>query len=120
MGAAFAVLCAIAGIWSGVKMVVVYWAVYESLPPQFQDALMSRYAFSTCALNSSTPLSVQTDHLKSLVGGCFAMLFFSLSCFTFGRLDGGLLALAGFLAIVIRTIKSWKTYKENCNRLQNS
>jgi hypothetical protein len=120
LGAVFAVLCAIAGIWSGVKMIVVYWAVYDSLPPQFQDPLMSRYAFSTYALNSSTPLSVQTDHMKSLVGGCFAMLFFSLSCFTFGRPDGGLLALAGFLAITVGTIKSWKTYKENCSRAQQA
>jgi hypothetical protein len=44
------------------------------------------------------------------------MLCFSLACFVGGQPAGGWLALAGFLAIAVGTIKSWMTYKANCNR----
>jgi hypothetical protein len=107
-------------IWSAVIYQTVYRALINSFPPQFQDPLNSRYAFPVFALSPSTPLSLQADYMKSLAGGCFAMLGFSLSCFSFQRVDGGCLALLGFFAAVVSTIKSWKAYKENCNSAAGS
>ena len=115
LGAVFAVTSLIAGVWSAVNYQIVYYALIDSFPPQFQDSLNSRYAFPVYAMSPSTPLSLQADYLKSLAGGCFAMLCFSLSCFSFQRADGGCLALVGFSAAAVSAIKSWKTYKENCN-----
>jgi hypothetical protein len=116
MAAVFAVMCALTGIWSAVKYHTTYLAVVDSLPPQFQDSLMSRYAFPEYVLRPSTPLELQTEYMKSLAGGCFAMLCFSLACFIGGQPAGGWLALAGFLAIAVGTIQSWMTYRANCNR----
>jgi hypothetical protein len=116
MAAAFAVMCALAGIWSAVKYYMTYLAVLDSLPPQFQNPLMSRYAFPEYALRPSTPLELQTEYMKSLAGGCVAMPCFSLSCFIGGQPAGGWLALAGSLAIFVGTVKSWMTYRTNCNR----
>jgi hypothetical protein len=116
MAAVFAVMCALAGIWSAIKYHMTYLAIVDSLPLQFQDSLLSRYAFPECVLRPSTPLELQTEYMKSLAGGCFAMFCFSLACFIGGQPAGGWLALAGFLAIAVGTIKSWMTYRANCNR----
>jgi hypothetical protein len=116
MAAVFAVMCALAGIWSAIKYQATYHALLGSLPPQFQDPLNSRYAFPEYVLHPSTPLALQTDFVKAQAGGCFAMLCFSLSCFIGGQTTGGWLALAGSFAIAASTIKAWRIYKENCNR----
>ena len=115
MAAVFAVMCALAGIWSAVKYHMTYLAALDSLPPQFQNPLMSRYAFPEYALRPSTPLELQTEYMKSLAGGCVAMPCFSLCCFIGGQPAGGW--LAGSLAIFVGTVKSWMTYRTNCNRL---
>jgi hypothetical protein len=116
VAAVFGVICALAFIWSAVKYQMVYHATIDSLPPQFQDPLNSRYAFPEYALRPSTPFELQTEYMKSLAGACLGMLCFSLSCFIGGQPAGGWLALAGFLATAAGTIKSWKTYKENRDR----
>lgn len=117
MGAVFAVVCAIAFVWSGIKFQVAYHALQDAIPPQFQGGEMSRYAFPVYALHPSTPLALQADYVKSLAGGTIALLCFSASCFLFGRSDGGLLALLGFGAGTVSTFKSWNTYKANCSRV---
>jgi hypothetical protein len=116
MGMVFAIVCFVAGVWSAVTYQVTYHAVLDALPPQFQSPLTSRYAFPVYALSPSTPLPLQADYIKALAGMTFALLCFSLSCFLFGRLDGGLLAFFGFGAGVVSTFKSWKTYKANCDQ----
>jgi hypothetical protein len=108
--------CAVAAIWSAFKYQTVYYALINSFPLEFQDPLNSRSAFPEFALSPSTPLALQADYVKSLAGGCFAMLCFSLWFFSFGQVIGGWLGLGSFLLIATSTIKSWKTYKANCNR----
>ena len=116
MAAVFGVICAIAFIYAGVTYQMVYHATIDSLPPQFQGGEISRFAFPEYALRSSTPLELQTEYMKSLAAGCVAMPCFSLSCFIGGQPVGGWLALAGSLAVAASAFKSWRTYKENCNR----
>lgn len=116
MAAAFAVMCGIAIIWSGVKSQIVYHSIIDSFPPQFQDPETSRYAFSVLALSPSTPLPLQAEYVKSLWGGCAACLCLSLCFFSLDQpiVGGGCLVV--LLASVFFTIKSWNVYKANCNR----
>ena len=116
MTAVFAIATVAAAIWSVVKYQTTYYALINSFPLEFQDPLNSRYAFPEFVLSASTPLVLQSDYVKALAGGCFAMLCFSLSFFSFGQVIGGWLALGSSLLIATSTIKSWKAYKENCNR----
>jgi hypothetical protein len=119
MSATFFVIGAIAMIWSVVKSQIVYRSVVDSLPPQFQDDLTSRYAFSVYALEPSTPLSLQAEYVKSLYGGCVAFLCVSLGCFSAGNIAFGGFFLFGFFWSVFYTIKSRKTYNENCRRAES-
>ena len=64
MAAVFGVICALAFLWSAVKYQMVYVATIDSLPPQFQDELNSRYAFPVYALAHSTPLELQAEYIK--------------------------------------------------------
>jgi hypothetical protein len=110
MGPIFAIAGVIAFVWAAVKYEVTARTLHDAFPPQFQDALMSRYAFPVYALHHSTPLTLQADYVKASAGGAVAMLCFSLSCFSFGRPDGGVLALFGFGAGAVFVFKSFKTY----------
>jgi hypothetical protein len=112
-----AMACGIAFLWSAFLYQAVYYALINSFPLEFQDPLNSRYAFPEFALSPSTPLALQAKYMKSLAGGCVAMLCFSLSFFSFGQVIGGWLGLGGFLLVATSTLKSWKIYKANCNRL---
>jgi hypothetical protein len=114
--AVFAIATAVAAIWSIYKYQTVYHALINSFALEFQDPLNSRYAFPEFALSPSTPLALQAEYVKSMAGGCFSMLCFSLSFFSFGQVIGGWLGLGAFLLIAASTIKSWKIYKANCNR----
>src|SRR3954451_17140104 len=116
MPAVFGVVCFIAMIWSAVKYQIVSNRVVELMPPQFQDDLTSRYALAVYALYPSTPLPLQAEYVKSLGGGCIAMLFFFLCLASSGQALGSWLALGGFVMIAISTFQSWKTYRTNCNR----
>ena len=116
MTALFVVGCGIATIWSLVRSQIVYNSIIDSFPPQFQDPLTSRYAFHVLALSPPTPLELQAEYVKSLWGGCVAFLCISLCFFSLQQLIIGCLGLVVFFASVFSTIKSWKTYKENCNR----
>lgn len=116
MGAVFAVVGFIAAVWSIVKYQVVYSSLVESFPPQFQDPLASRYAFPVLALSPSTPLPLQADYVKSQMGFCVLFLCISLSFFSFHQMSIGFLCLVFFVINVVTTVKSWKTYKENCSR----
>ena len=117
MGPLFAIAGVIAFVWSAVKYEVTARALQDRLPPQFQDPLMSRYAFGVYALHPSTPLTLQADYLSAGAGAVVAMLCLSLSCFLFSHPEGGVLALIGFGLITVNSFKSWKTYKSNCGRL---
>jgi hypothetical protein len=66
---------------------------------------------SRICTKSFNALSLQADCVKSLAGGCFAMLCFSLSCFSFQRLDGGCLALVGFFAAFVSTMARHFAFK---------
>src|SRR6267378_8681417 len=116
VGVVFAVMGFIAAIWSIAKYQIVYNSLKESFPPQFQDPLTSRYAFPVLALSPSTPASLQADYVKSLEGFCVLSLCISLSFFSFQQVIIGCLFLVFFFVSVFSMVKSWKTYKENCNR----
>lgn len=116
MAAVFFVAGAIALIWSAVRYEIVYRSLVDSFPAQFQDDLTSRYAFPVLALSPSTPLPLQADYMKALWGSCVGCLCISLGFFAFGNVPFGCLLLLGFIWAVFSTMKSWKTYKENCNR----
>jgi Ca2+/Na+ antiporter len=116
VGAVFIVLGLLAAVWSIVKYQIVYNSLAESFPPQFQDPLTSRYAFPVLALSSSTPLPLQEDYVKSLQGFCAVSLCISLSFFSFQQVIAGCLFLVVFFVSVFSMVKSWRTYKENCNR----
>jgi len=116
MAVVFGVICAVALLWSAIKYQRVYFAMIDLLPPQFQGGDISRYAVPEYALRPSTPLELQTEYMECLACGCVAMPCFSLACFLGGQPAGGLLALAGSIAIVVSTIRAWKAYKENCRQ----
>jgi hypothetical protein len=115
--AVFAVICAFTAIWSIVKYQTIYRATIDLVPPQFQDSLSSRYAFPEYVLNPSTPLDLQAGYVQALAGASVAMLCFSLVWFSIQQTIGGWLALVFFFAVVVSTIKSWKTYSKNFDRL---
>jgi Ca2+/Na+ antiporter len=116
VGAVFIFAGLLAAVWSIVKYQIVYNSLVETFPPQFQDPLTSRYAFPVLALSPSTPLSLQGDYVKSLQGFCVLFLCMSLSFFAFQQTIIGCLFLVVFVVTVFSMVKSWKTYKENCNR----
>ena len=55
MGLLFSIAGVIAFVWSAVKYEVTARALQDLLPPQFQDPLMSRYAFGVYALHPLLP-----------------------------------------------------------------
>jgi hypothetical protein len=81
MAAVFGVACFLAIFWSAIRYQFAYNSVVDSLPPQFQDDLTSRYAFPVYVLERSTPLHVQAEYMKSLWGSCVAALCASLCVF---------------------------------------
>jgi hypothetical protein len=113
--AVFGMVGAIAFVWSAVRNHLVYRALIDSFPPELKDGLTAKFALHVIALSPSTPLSLQAEYLKSLAAGCVAMLCFSLSLFCADKIEGWL-ALGGCLLIAISAIRSWKTYRQNCNR----
>ena len=119
MAAVFFVMGGMAMIWSGVRSEVVYRSIVDSFPPQFQDAYTSRYAFPVYALAPSTPLPLQVEYMKALGAGCVCMLCVAQGFFALPNVPFGCLILVGFLWSIFSTIKSWKIYKENCNRAVN-
>ena len=107
---------AAAVLWSVVKYQSTYIALIDSLPPQFQDGLMSKFAFPEYVLRASTPLPLQADYVESLTAACFAALGISLLCFLYGKAIVGSIVAVMFLGFTAIAIKSWKTYQANCNR----
>ncbi|MDH6262979.1 hypothetical protein [Bradyrhizobium sp. BR13661] len=116
MAVFFGVLCALAVTWSIVKYFGVQSVVSDTLPLQFRDGLNSRYAIPIYALEPSTPLAVQAEYMKSLAGGCVAVPSFALACFFAGQMQAALLGTLGATVVVISTVKSWMTYRDNCRR----
>lgn len=115
MAVVFFVVGGIALLLSGVRYQVVYRSLVDSFPPQFQDDLTSRYAFPVLALSPSTPLTLQSDYMTALWGSCVGLLCISLGFFASQNVLFGGLCLLGHCWAVFSTMKSWKTYKENCN-----
>lgn|SRR6185437_7947646 len=118
MNALFFVLGVMAMIWSAIRYHFVYRSIVDSFAPQFQDELTSRYAFPVFALSAPTPLPLQAEYMKSLWGSCAAFLCVSLGFFASRNAVFGCFFLVGFFLAVFQTAKSWKTYKENCNRVE--
>ena len=112
MAAVFGIGCGIALIWSAVRSQIVYNSLLDSFPPQFQDPLTSRYAFSVLVLTPSTPLPLQAEYVKSLWGGCVAFLCLALCFFSLNQLIVGCVGLLVFFASVAYALKSRKTYKK--------
>jgi len=119
MAAVFFVMAATAGILSAIRYQIVYHSLVDSFPLQFQDDLTSRYAFPVLVLSPSTPLSLQADYMRASWGSCVCCLCVSLGFFLSQNIAFGCFVLVGFFWAVFRTIKSWKTYKENSNRTAN-
>jgi hypothetical protein len=107
---------AVAILWSAFKYQTTYVALIDSLPPQFQDGVSSKFAFPEYVLRPSTPLALQAEYVKSQIGFCSATLGVSLLCFIFEKIVIGLIVLAMFLWFTALTIKSWKKHQANCNR----
>lgn len=107
---------AVAVLWSIFKYQTAYVALIDSLPPQFQDGLSSKFAFPEYVLSPSTPLPLQAEYVKSQIGFCFATLGVSLLCFLFEKTLVGLIILVVFFGFTALAIKSWKKYHANCNR----
>ena len=116
MAALFFAVGAIAGIWSAVRFQILYRQLVDSSPPQFQDQLTSRYAFSVYALDPSTPLPLQAEYMKCQYAGCGCVLAISLGLFSLGNIPVGCLVLLGFLLGVFWTFRPWKTCEENRRR----
>ena len=112
-----AFMSAIALGWSIFKYQTAYSELIELFPLEFQNPMISRIAFPEIALSPSTPLALQTDYMKSLIGSCFAALGFALfSIFFFEQAAARWLPSVAFSVMTASTIKSWKIYKENVNR----
>jgi hypothetical protein len=109
----------IAAIWSAARYEFVYRSLIDSFPPQFQDDLTSRYAFPVYALSPSTPLSLQANYVKSLWAGCLSLFFCALAFFSAGNVVFGCFVMAGLSWTIFGATKSWKTYRENRDRVAN-
>lgn len=107
---------AVAVVWTIIKCQTAYAALMESLPPQFQDGLSSKFAFPEYVLRPSTPLLLQAEYVKSQIGSCFAALGISLLFFLSEKLLAGSIALIVFFGFTVLTIKSWKAYQSNSKR----
>ena len=118
MTAVFAVVAGIAAIFAAVKSEITLRALVDSLPPQFQGYQESRFALNAYALEPSTPLPLQADYMKSLWAGCAAMLCVALSFFAAGNLPFGGFVLIGFVFALVSTFRSWRKYRENCDRVE--
>lgn len=116
MVAVFGVGCGIAFILAAVKTQIVHNAIVDSLPPQFQDSYNARFAIHAYALSHITPLPLQAEYIQSLCAGCAGIFCMALCFFAVQQPIIGGIILAIVAACVFSTIKSWKTYKENCNR----
>jgi hypothetical protein len=117
MAALFVIGSGIAFLWTGIKLQIIRNSLIDSFPPQFQDDLTSRYAFPVLVLSPSTPLPLQAEYVKASWGGCVAFLCVALCFFSIREPIVGCISLGIFLAGVFITIKSSKTYKENCDRV---
>jgi len=119
MPAVFGVACFIAMFWSAVRYQVAYNSVVDSLPPQFQEDLTSRYAFPVYVLEPSTPLHVQAEYMKSMWGSCAGALLGSLCFFSYQNYVFGGFVLIVFAFAMFSTTKAWRTYRDNCSRAVN-
>jgi len=119
MAAVFFVISAITAIWSAVKYQIIYNSIVDSFPPQFRDELSSRYAFPVLVLSPTTPLPLQAEYVKSMWGSCVFFFCVSLGSFASRNVVFGGLFLLVFVGAVFKTIKSRKTYQENCNRAES-
>lgn len=116
MIAALAIATAFAVLWSLFKYQTAYIALIDLLPPQFQDGVSSKFAVPEYVFRPSTPLTLQAEYVKSQIGFCLATFGISLLCFSFEKTIVGWIVLAMFFGFTALTIKSWTTYKANCNR----
>jgi hypothetical protein len=114
--AIFVVIAFAAGLVSAVTWQIVYNSVVDTLPPQFQDPETSRYAISVYALASSTPLPIQGDYMVCGMSGWVMLLSASLALFSAHQSVFGCLLLGAIAVAIPAGIKSWKTYRDNCER----
>jgi hypothetical protein len=117
MAALFGVLCVMVMIWSALRYQFASRSLIDSLPPQFQDDLTSRYAFSVYVLEPSSPLPLQAEFMSAMWGSCVALLCLSLCFFSLHNILFGCVITAGTVWVVVSTFRSWKIYKANCDRV---
>jgi hypothetical protein len=103
-------------LWSIHKYQTTYAALLGSLPPEFQNGSNSRFAFPEWVMKPSTPLSLQSDYVKSQAGFCFVALGISVLCFFYENTQMSAIVLAMFAAFAALTIKSWTTFRANRSR----
>lgn len=116
MTALFAILCVAFAVYAYQQQETAHRALIGSYPPEYRDGSLERFVLWGAGFDPLTPLPVQAKYLNSIWAGTVAMLFFSLAFFSSGERRGGWLAMAIFLVGVVSTIRSWRTYKENCNK----
>jgi hypothetical protein len=97
---------------------MVYHAVIDSFPPQFQDPLMSRYAFPVLAMSHITPLPLQMEYVRSQIGGRVTFVSISMAFFSIHQWIIGCVILILCSVGIWSTFGSWKTYKANYDRAE--
>jgi hypothetical protein len=101
---------------SGLRAHLIYLSIVDTFPPQFQDDLVSRYAFPVLVLSHPTPLSLQADYLKSALTGWVGSLCISAGFFFASNFLLGYFTLAGLAYGCHWLVNAWKTYRTNCER----
>ena len=100
-------------LWSIFKLEALSNALIDSYPEEFREETLWKIAFPIFALSPLTPLDLQLSYLRSMTGSCFATLGISVSCFLFGGIVAGWIALIMFGAFTVFLIGYWKTYWAN-------
>jgi hypothetical protein len=94
-------------------MEAAHRAVIKNYPSEFRGNMTERFVLSEIGMDSSTPLPVQANYMKSMWAGTAAMLFFALTLFSIDQSFGGWLGMIFFLIVAASTVKSWMTYQKN-------
>jgi len=114
--ALFAIPCVAVFVYAICQYQIADSALKELVPPELKEGLVEKFVLGGLGLSPSTPLPIQTNYMNALWAGTVAMLCFSLTLFSMGEAFGGWLAFGAFLIMIVFTLRSWSTYRENRRR----
>jgi hypothetical protein len=103
-------------VWSIFKYYEASNALIDSYPQEFREEPLWRIAFPIFVFAPLAPLHLQSDVLKSMAGGCFAMLGISITSFLLENAVFGWMMLTACAGVAASTIGYLKTYRANCRR----